>query len=80
MSQYGTTADYCRGYDDANDEMRKLYKPLLQASRALLKRWPTNKNLTEQIQALDRAVKALGPGRMTLDSTTYPDGYQRVEE
>jgi hypothetical protein len=71
MSQYGTTKDYCTGYDDGADETRDLYTPLVKASVALLKRWPTNKNLSEQIQALDRAVQKLpGHGRMHLDSTT----------
>jgi hypothetical protein len=74
MSQYGTTQDYCTGYNDGADETRDLYKPLLHAARALLDRWGTNKNLTEQIQALDLALASLPTdGRLSLDETTHPE-------
>jgi hypothetical protein len=73
MSQYGTTADYCNGYDDGADETCELYGPLVKAARALSKRWSTGKNLSEQIQALDRALQALPcSGRLALDSTAHP--------
>lgn len=59
MSQYGTSEDYETGYNDGADETAGIYSQVVAAARALLERWPTNKNLSEQIQALESAVKAL---------------------
>lgn len=74
MSNYGTTQDYCTGYDEGADETRDLYKPLVKAARALSRRWATGKNLSAQIQALDAALAQLPTGgRMVLDETTYPE-------
>jgi hypothetical protein len=73
MSQYGTTQDYCTGYDEGADETMRLHKPLVKAAKALSKRWATGKNMSAQIQALDAALAAIGDGRHYLDETTYPE-------
>jgi hypothetical protein len=59
MSQYGTTEEYAKGYDDGVNDTAERYRPLLLAAAELLQRWGTNKNLTVQIQALHHAVQAL---------------------
>lgn len=80
MSSDGTSADYCTGYDDAADETKELYAPLLKAAEALLAKWG-NGNLSGVVQALAKAVKAIPEGgRVDLDETTYPPGYRRPDE
>lgn len=80
MSHYGTTSDYCTGYDDGADETKELYDDLVAAVRGLLDRWG-NGNLTQVMQALKAALDALPEGgRMELDETTYPPGYERPDE
>jgi hypothetical protein len=59
MSHSGTHPEYERGWDDGYDEASERYHALVVAGRALLKRWPTNKNLSEVVQNLAKELEKL---------------------
>ncbi|TXM69659.1 hypothetical protein [Methylobacterium sp. WL120] len=81
MSHYGTTADYCTGYDAAADEHASAYEPLLHAARNLIEVFGTNANLSAAVHALSEGIAKMPQGgRFELDETTYPPGYQKPGE
>jgi hypothetical protein len=70
MSSYGTSEDYCTGYDEAADETAALYAPLMKAL-AQLKAARDSGEPAPDDRAVWAAFEAIpAAGRRSLDSTT----------